>query len=74
MIQHSFQRLALFLFWIYLAIFPGSTIVVALDRVPGWGGWMGGALLLLQGAVALCWLLGAYGARGGAAGRSSMWV
>jgi putative membrane protein len=28
---------------------------------------MGGALLLLQGAVALCWLLGAHGARGGAA-------
>jgi putative membrane protein len=65
--RHTFQRLALILFCIYLAIFPGSTIVVALDRVPGWGGWMGGALLLLQGSVALCWLLGAYGARGGAA-------
>jgi putative membrane protein len=65
MMQLSFRRLALFLFWLYLAIFPGSTIVVALDRVPQWGGWMGGALLLLQGTVALCWLLGAHGARGG---------
>jgi bisanhydrobacterioruberin hydratase len=67
MMQHIFQRLALLLFWIYVAIFPGSTIVVALDRVPGWGGWMGGALLLLQGAVALCWLLGAHEGRGGVA-------
>jgi len=67
MMQYRFRRLALILFWLYLAIFPGSTIVVALDRVPEWGGWMGGALLLLQGAVALCWLLGAHGARGGVA-------
>jgi bisanhydrobacterioruberin hydratase len=67
MMQHTFQRLALMLFWIYLAVFPGSTIVVALDRVPSWGTWMGGALLLLQGAAALCWLLGQHGARGGLA-------
>jgi putative membrane protein len=67
MIRHPFQRLALILFCIYLAALPGSTIVVALDRVPGWGTWMGGALLLLQGAVALCWLLGRHGARGGLA-------
>jgi putative membrane protein len=65
--RQLFQRLALFLFCIYLAVFPGSTIVVALDRVPGWGAWMGGALLLLQGAAALCWLLGQHGARGGLA-------
>ena len=58
MIRNIFQRLALILFCIYLAVLPGSTIVVALDRVPGWGTWMGGALLLLQGAAALCWLLG----------------
>jgi bisanhydrobacterioruberin hydratase len=64
MIQFIFQRLALILFCIYLAVFPGSTIVVALDRVPGWGTWMGGGLLLLQGATALCWLLGWHGARG----------
>jgi putative membrane protein len=67
MIRHTFQRLALILFCIYLASLPGSTIVVALDRVPGWGAWMGGALLLLQGAAALCWLLGRHGRRGGLA-------
>jgi putative membrane protein len=65
--RHLFQRLALILFCVYLAVFPGSTIVVALDRVPGWGAWMGGALLLLQGAAALCWLLGRHGVRGGLA-------
>jgi putative membrane protein len=67
MMRHIFQRLALILFCTYLAVFPGSTIVVALDRVPSWGTWMGGALLLLQGAAALCWLLGMHGARGGLA-------
>jgi putative membrane protein len=65
--RHIFQYLALMLFCIYLAVFPGSTIVVALDRVPSWGTWMGGALLLLQGAAALCWLLGWHGIRGGLA-------
>ena len=65
MIRKTSQRLALMLFCIYLAVLPGSTAVVALDRVPGWGAWMGGALLLLQGAAALCWLLGRHGARGG---------
>jgi putative membrane protein len=59
-----FQRLALILFCIYLAVFPGSTITVALNRVPDWGAWMGGALLLLQGGAALCWLLGSYRWRG----------
>jgi uncharacterized membrane protein len=67
MMRLTFQRLALILFCIYLAVLPGSTIVVALDRVPGWGAWMGGALLLLQGAAALCWLLGRHGRRGGLA-------
>jgi putative membrane protein len=67
MMRHIFQRLALILFCAYLAVFPGSTIVVALDRVPSWGIWMGGALLLLQGAAALCWLLGLHGGRGGLA-------
>jgi uncharacterized membrane protein len=64
MIQQTCQRLALILFWAYLAVFPGSTIVVALDRVPIGAEWMGGALLLIQGAAALCWLLGRYGWRG----------
>src|SRR4051812_324539 len=65
--RHTFQRLALLLFLIYLAVFPGSTVVVALDRVPGWGAWMGGVLLLLQSTAALCWLMGRHGARGGLA-------
>ncbi len=58
------QWLALALFLLYLAVFPGSTITVALDRVPAWGEWMGNALLLVQGASVLCWLLGNYGRRG----------
>jgi putative membrane protein len=62
------QRISLVLFLVYLAVFPGSTIVVALDRVPGWGAWMGGALLLLQGAAALSWLIGYAGRRGALAG------
>jgi uncharacterized membrane protein len=59
-----FQRLALALFLLYLALFPGSTFIVAIGQVPAWGIWMGGALLLLQGVIALCWLLGSYGRRG----------
>jgi putative membrane protein len=64
MIQQFFRRLAIALFCLYLAVFPGSTLTVALDRVPHWGEWMGGALLLLQGAIVLCWLLARYGRRG----------
>ncbi|MFL5803127.1 MAG: carotenoid biosynthesis protein, partial [Roseiflexaceae bacterium] len=60
-----FHRLALALFLLYLALFPGSTIVVALGQVPAWGAWMGGALLLLQAAIVLCWLVGGYGRHGG---------
>jgi putative membrane protein len=67
MIRNTFQRLALIFFCIYLAVLPGSTIVVALDRVPSGGAWMGGALLLLQGGAALGWLVARHGARGGLA-------
>jgi uncharacterized membrane protein len=59
-----FRSLARFLFCVYVAVFPGSTLTVALDRVPAWGEWMGGALLILQGAIVLCWLVGYYGRRG----------
>jgi bisanhydrobacterioruberin hydratase len=58
------QRLAFGLFLLYLAVFPGSTLTVAAGRVPAWGEWMGGALLLLQGAIVVCWLIGGYGRRG----------
>ena len=63
----QFRTLAHWLFLFYLAVLPGSIVVVALDRVPRWGSWMGGALLLWQGATVLCWLLGYYGRRGGLA-------
>ena len=63
----QFRTLAYWLFLIYLAVLPGSIVVVALDRVPEWGSWMGGALLLWQGAAVLCWLLGYYGRPGGLA-------
>jgi bisanhydrobacterioruberin hydratase len=59
-----FRRLALALFLVYLALVPGVTIAVALDQVPAGGAWMGGALLLLQGASVLCWLIEVYGRRG----------
>jgi len=61
------QRLSLALFLFYLALFPGSTIVVALGQVPAWGAWMGGALLLLQGAIVLRWLIESYDQRGAVA-------
>ena len=62
------RRAALTLFLLYLAVFPGSTITVALGRVPAWGEWMGSALLLLQGAIVLCWLAGGFGRRGALVG------
>lgn len=52
------------LFLLYAAVFPGSTVTVALNRVPAWGIWMGNALLLLQGAIMVVWLAGRYGWRG----------
>lgn len=61
------QRLALALFLLYCAVFPGSVITVALDAVPAWGEWMGPALLVAQGLAVICWMLGSYGARGAAA-------
>lgn len=47
---------AAILFGIYLLIYPGSIILVAFDRVPVWGTWMGGALLILQGSLMGLWL------------------
>jgi putative membrane protein len=44
------------LFAIYLFLYPGSLLLVALDRVPVWGTWMGGGLLILQGALMGFWL------------------
>jgi putative membrane protein len=62
-----FRYLALALFLLYVAVFPGSTLTVALDRVPAWGVWFGAALLFVQGGALLAWLAAEHGARGLAA-------
>jgi uncharacterized membrane protein len=56
--------LSLVCFFAYCAVFPGSTITVALDAVPAWGLWMGAAMLIVQGLAVIFWALGMYGARG----------
>jgi putative membrane protein len=48
----------------YVLLYPGSLVLVALDRVPVWGTWMGGALLILQGSLMGLWLSANFGARG----------
>lgn len=55
------------LFATYLLLYPGSLLLVALDRVPVWGTWMGGALLILQGALMGLWLTLNYGRHGASA-------
>jgi uncharacterized membrane protein len=67
-IRTLFQATAMLSFCLYLILFPGSTITVALDAVPQWGVGMGASLLLLQGLAALGWLVGSYGRRGLLAG------
>ncbi len=62
-----FRLLSLVCFFAYCAVFPGSTITVALDAVPSWGLWMGAAMLIVQGLAVIFWALGMYGARGGVA-------
>jgi putative membrane protein len=57
--QQLSPRLALLsmvLFGIYLFLYPGSIILVALDRVPVWGTWMGGGMLIIQGTLMGLWL------------------
>jgi len=49
---------------LYLFIWPGSTLLVALGRVPVWGTWIGGALLILLGLLVGLWLCANYGRRG----------
>ncbi len=55
----------------YLLLYPGSILLVALDRVPVWGTWMGGALLILQGALMGLWLCVNFGRQGASA---ALWV
>jgi putative membrane protein len=58
-------------FAFYLFLYPWSITLVALDRVPVWGSWMGGALLILQGTLAGLWLTVNFGRRGAIA---AAWV
>ncbi|MEM8532169.1 MAG: carotenoid biosynthesis protein [Chloroflexota bacterium] len=60
----TFQKCAIALFALYVAVFPGSLITVSLDRVPEWGVWMGSALLIVQGLMMFAWLVSRYGVRG----------
>ncbi|MDZ4721147.1 MAG: carotenoid biosynthesis protein [Roseiflexaceae bacterium] len=69
--QLTFQKLAVGCFLIYCALLPGSTFVVALDQVPAWGSFIGGALLLIQGLAVIFWLFSSYGWRGASAGASA---
>lgn len=55
----------------YLILYPGSLTLVALDRVPVWGTWMGGGLLILLGTIAGLWLTANFGRWGALA---SAWV
>ncbi|RRR67759.1 MAG: carotenoid biosynthesis protein [Candidatus Viridilinea halotolerans] len=59
------------LFALYLFLYPFSLALVALDRVPVWGTWMGGALLILQGTILGLWLTINFGRWGAVA---SFWV
>lgn len=56
--------LSIILLSIYLFIYPFALLLVALDSVPTWGTWMGGALLILQGTLMGLWLTLNYGRRG----------
>lgn len=68
----NLARLAVvILFGCYLFLYPGSIVLVALDRVPVWGTWMGGALLILLGSLAGLWLTVNFGRWGAMA---SLWV
>jgi putative membrane protein len=58
------QFLILVLLGIYLFIYPWSILLISLDWVPGWGTWMGGALLIIQGSIMGLWLTANYGRYG----------
>lgn len=47
---------AALLLGVYLFLYPGSITLIALDQVPVWATWMGGALLILQGTLMGIWL------------------
>lgn len=55
----------------YLGLYPGSLFLVAFDRVPVWGTWMGGGLLILLGVLSGLWLAVNFGRWGALA---AAWV
>lgn len=63
-IQPTLRTLIIGLLSIYLCIYPFSILLISFDRVPTWGTWMGGALLVLQGTMMGAWLVLHYGWRG----------
>ncbi len=54
------RALLISLLGIYLFVYPWSILLVSLDRVPVWGTWMGGVLLIVQGALMGLWLVANY--------------
>lgn len=65
------RQLVMVFFGLYLFVYPFSLALVALDRVPVWGTWMGGAILILQGSLLGLWLSVNFGRWGAIA---SLWV
>lgn len=66
--QSSLTKLMLAIFLLYLGLWPGSTLLLMLDRIPSWGEWLGGLFLIVPGLLVWLWLLLNYGWRGGLAG------
>ncbi len=61
----SHIRLAIVvLLGIYLFVYPFGILLMALDIVPAWGTWMGGALLIIQGSIMGLWLIANHAGRG----------
>ncbi len=67
---HRLRPLLYGLLGLYLFIYPGSLVLVALDRVPVWGTWMGGAMLILLGTIMAVWMTANYGRFGALAALS----
>lgn len=55
-LRHHPERWAFVVALVYVCVFPGTVVVVALDRVPADGAFFGGILLALQGLSVALWL------------------
>jgi putative membrane protein len=58
------RQVILILLGIYLFVYPFGIVLICLDIMPAWGTWMGGALLIIQGATLGVWLMLNYRWRG----------